>query len=179
MTKVSGYSNDIPLILYLLGQKLIKLDKFGTFKIFHPEEMEKQREKPEMQIAHNIFVFFSKLPEPLLSTVPQSVLDKALSKDVMKEVIGLMEEPYASTLCYFWDILAKVAMNPNARMGQQSLGKVFGPLCTMVTMEDMKGNRVSMNVLAASRMMAFFRRGIEWRMEEQGFDFEESDSDDD
>ena len=45
-------------------------------------------------------------------------------------------------------------------MGQQSLAKVFGPMCTLVTQKDVKGNKVSMNALAASRMMAFFRRGL-------------------
>merc|ERR1712228_769511 len=123
--------------------------------------------------------FFSSLPEPLLSTVPQKVKDKAFNKDVMEGVTKMIEEPYASTLVYFWDILAKVAMNPKARMSQASLGKVFGPMCTMITQQDVKGNRVSMNALGASRMMAFFRRGIEWRMECQGFDFEDSDSSDD
>ena len=178
MTKVANYPGQIPLVLYMLGEKLVKLNKFGTFKIFLPEEMEKQANKPEMQLAHNIYVFFAKLPQPLLDPVPQNVFDKALSKDVMKDVIAMMDEPYASTLCYIWDILAKVAMNPNARMGQQGLGKVFGPMCTLVTQEDMKGNRVSMNVLGASRMIAFFRRGIEWRMELQGFNFDDSDDDD-
>jgi len=179
MTKVNGYTGDIPLILYLLGNKLISLDKFGTFKLFHPEQMEKEKDKPEMQIAQNIFAFLAALPQPLLSTVPQNVKDKAINKDVMKDVIALIEEPYASTLCYLWDLLAKVAMNPNARMSQASLGKVFGPMCCMVTQKDLKGNMVSMNALGASRMMAFFRRGIEWRMEVQGFDFDDSDSSDD
>ena len=177
MTKVTGYNGQIPLVLYLLGEKLTKLGKFGTFKLFLPEEMEKQADKPEMQLAHNIFVFFAKLPEPLLGNVDQAVFNKALNKDVMPDCIAMMNEPHASTLTYLWDILAKVAMNQNARMGQQSLGKVFGPMTTLVTQKDMKGNRVSMNVLGASRMIAFFRRGIEWRMTVQGYDWEDSDSD--
>ena len=179
MTKVNGYSGEIPLVLHLLGQKLVSLDKFGTFGIFHPEQMEKESDKAEMQVAHNIFVFFSSLPQPLLSTVPQSVKDKAINKDVMKDVVAMIDEPFASTLCYLWDLLAKVAMNPNAKMGEQALGKVFGPMCTMVTQQDIKGNRVSMNALGASRMMAFFRRGIEWRMELQGYDFDDSSDDSD
>ena len=143
------------MVLHLLGQKFIGLNKFGTFKLFLPEEMEKQADKPEMQLAHNIFVFFSKLPEPLLGDLDQNIFDKGLNKDVMKDCVAMMPEPHASTLTYLWDILAKVAMNPNARMGQQSLGKVFGPMTTLVTQEDMKGNRVSTNVLGASRMIAF------------------------
>ncbi len=131
-----------------------------------------------MQVANNIFVFFASLPEPLLNTVPQNVLMKAINKDVMKDVVSEIDEPYASTLTYLWDILAPVAMNPNARMGGQSLGKVFGPMCTMVTQQDVKGNRVSMNALGASRMMAFFRRGIEWRMQVAGFNFDDSSDDD-
>jgi len=179
MTKAAGYAAEIPLVLYLLGERLKNLNSFGTTGLFLPEKMEEQTEKPEMQVASNIFLFFAKLPRPLLDRVEHSVLDKAISKDAMKAVTDAMNEPYASTLIYLWDLLAKVAMNPNARMGQQSLGKVFGPMCTMVTQQDMKGNRVSMNVLAASRNIAFFRRGIEWRMEVQGFNFEDSDDDDD
>merc|ERR1712129_316159 len=178
MTKVNGYSGEIPLILHLLVQKLISLDKFGTFKLFNPEQMEKDNDKPEMQIAHNIFVFFSSLPEPLLHTVDGNILNQAINKDVMKNVIAQMDEPYASTLVYLWDILAKVAMNPGAKMSQASLGKVFGPMCCLLTQKDVKGNMVSMNALGASRMMVFFRRGIEWRMEVNGFNFDSSSDDD-
>ena len=125
MTKAAGYNGQIPLVLYLLGEKFTKLGKFGTFKLFLPEEMEKQADKAEMQLAHNIFVYFAKLPEPLLGDIDGTVFNKALNKDVMPDVVGMMPEPHASTLTYLWDILAKVAMNPNARMGQQSLGICF------------------------------------------------------
>ena len=178
MVNVAKYRGDIPLVLHLMGQRLVDLDQFGTLKLFQPEAMEQQKHRPEVLCALNIFVFFSELPRPLLCTVPQSLLMKAVNKEAMEGVCGAMEEPYSSTLCYLWDLLAKVAMNPDARMGQQSLAKVFGPMCTLVTQQDVKGNRVSMNALAASRMMAFFRRGIEWRMQVQGFDFEESDDSD-
>lgn len=156
---------------------MVNLDKFGTPNLFVPEAMEKQKHIPEVLCAYNIFAFFSQLPSPLLSTVPQPILMKAINKEAMEEVSNAMDEPYSSTICYLWDLLAKVAMHETG-MGQQSLAKVFGPMCTLVTQKDVKGNKVSMNALAASRMMAFFRRGIEWRMLVQGFDFEESDDSD-
>eukprot|EP01083_Nonionella_stella_P122490 368565_1 len=65
-TKVGDYAGEIPLALYLLGEKLIKIDKFGTFKIFHPEEMQKQADKPEMQCANNIFVFFCEITRTII-----------------------------------------------------------------------------------------------------------------
>merc|ERR1712113_174699 len=181
MVKLDQYEGDIPLVLYLLGNELYKANKFGTFKLFEPAEMQKQKGNNNVcGAAWNIYTFLSSMPVPLLHTVPGEILNKALNKDVMKDVIKAMDEPYASTLCYLWDILAKVAMeSKTSKMGQQQLGKVFGPMVTMVTQEDMKGNRVSMNVLAASRMMAMFRRGIEWRMQMMGFDFEDSDDDSD
>eukprot|EP00486_Rosalina_sp_Unknown_P012825 CAMPEP_0201579582 /NCGR_PEP_ID=MMETSP0190_2-20130828/27280_1 /ASSEMBLY_ACC=CAM_ASM_000263 /TAXON_ID=37353 /ORGANISM="Rosalina sp." /LENGTH=143 /DNA_ID=CAMNT_0048014247 /DNA_START=83 /DNA_END=514 /DNA_ORIENTATION=- len=143
--------------------------------------MQDNKDKDKSQgVAWNIYQFLAQLPSPLLDDVPMDVLDKALSKDVMKDVIKAMDEPYASTLVYLWDLLACVAMeSKTSRMGQHQLGKVFGPMVTMVTQEDMKGNRVSMNVLGASRMMAMFRRGIEWRMELKGFNFDDSDDDSD
>eukprot|EP01083_Nonionella_stella_P099022 278508_1 len=181
MVKLDAYEGDVPLVLYLLGNELYKTNKFGTFKLFEPQEMQKRKGNDHTcAMAWNIYSFFSQMPTPLLDSVPGEILNKALSKDVMKDVIHAMDEPYASTLCYLWDILAKVAMeSETSRMGQQQLGKVFGPMVTMVTQQDMKGNRVSMNVLAASRMMAMFRRGIEWRMELQGFNFDDSDDDSD
>ena len=179
MVKLDKFEGDIPLILYLLGNKLEEINIWDTYKMFDPSEMIKQSKNNNMKhmiYAYNIYVFFSKLPRPLLSDIPQSILNKALNKDVMKNVIELMDEPYASTLCYLWDILAKVAGNQNkTKMNGQLLGKVFGPMVTMVTKQDAMGNQISMNVLAASRMMAFFRRGIEWRMELMGYNLDDFD----
>ena len=159
---------------------MYKTNKFGTPKLFQPEAMQDTKDTDKSQsLAWNIYQFLAQMPTPLLDSVPMDVLDKALSKDVMKDVIQAMDEPYASTLCYLWDLLAMVALeSKTSKMGQHQLGKVFGPMVTMVTQEDMKGNRVSMNVLGASRMMAMFRRGIEWRMQLKGFNFDDSDDDD-
>eukprot|EP00485_Elphidium_margaritaceum_P014998 CAMPEP_0202727754 /NCGR_PEP_ID=MMETSP1385-20130828/185280_1 /ASSEMBLY_ACC=CAM_ASM_000861 /TAXON_ID=933848 /ORGANISM="Elphidium margaritaceum" /LENGTH=873 /DNA_ID=CAMNT_0049393997 /DNA_START=52 /DNA_END=2672 /DNA_ORIENTATION=+ len=181
MVKLDDYEGDVPMVLYLCGHTLYTADKFGTYRLFEPEETKKNAASNTVyNAAWSIYHFLASMPTPLLDPVPHDVLDKALSKDVMHEVIQAMDEPFASTLCYLWDLLARVAMNSSqSKMNQNQLGKVFGPMVTMVTKEDVKGNRVSMNVLAASRMMAMFRRGIEWRMQIQGFKFEDSDDDDD
>ena len=54
--------------------------------------------------------------------------------------------------------------NSKTGMTSQTLAQVFGPVTTSVTQKDIKGNRVSMNALFASRMIALFRRGIESRL---------------
>lgn len=179
MVKLDKYEGDIPLILYLLGTELESANQYGAYRLFEPEYTKSQAPKSSVYgAAWNIYTFLAKLPKPLLDSVPGNILNKAINKDVMDQVILAMDEPFASTLCFLWDILAKVAMQSgSSKMGQHQLGKVFGPLVTLVTKEDVKGNRVSMNVLAASRMMAMFRRGIEWRMQIMGFNFEDSDDD--
>eukprot|EP01083_Nonionella_stella_P275342 935070_1 len=39
MVKLDKYEGDSPLVLYLLGNEMYKCNKFGTFKLFEPEEM--------------------------------------------------------------------------------------------------------------------------------------------
>merc|ERR1712013_264098 len=185
MAKVEGmdFSGSIPLVLLLLGTKLEELDRFGSLGMFNPKAMESAQgdaKRMEMAYAHNIFAWLCALPQPLLGAVPQSVLNKAINRGAMQSVAQAMGEPLCATICYLWHLMARVAMSRSAQMTEAALGKVFGPLCCLVTQSDMKGNRVSGNVLAASRMVAMFRRGIEWRMEVLGFDHDaDSDSDSD
>ena len=160
------YKGKIPNVLYLLDLKLNSLNGYQKRGIFLSETIEQNKDDDAYIIGNNIISFFAKLKKPLLSHVDQSILMKAINKDAMEGVCNEINEPHSSVLIYLFDICAKVASNESRTgLGPEQLGRIFGPMTLLITKKDVRGNRVNSNALAASRMVAFFRRGIEWRLE--------------
>ena len=98
--------------------------------------------------------------------MPESVIMKAINVEAMPECMAAMPEPYATTVMWLFDLLAGVAMNEReTKMDAHRLASVFGGICgATVNEKELKGQRMSINVMQGSKMIAFFKRGITWRM---------------
>ena len=171
--RVQGYLSPIPLQLFELKKRLESLSGLYLEGIFDASTAARfegtgDDEEEVHQVASQIVLFFAELATPLLdpSHVSESIIMKATSKEVMSDVMQQVPEPYATVTLFLWDLCAEVATNEAAtRMGSAQLAGVFGPVCgPRVSAAELKGGRPSMNVLASSKMVAFFRRGIEWRL---------------
>ncbi|ETO30416.1 hypothetical protein RFI_06704 [Reticulomyxa filosa] len=128
--------------------------------------------------------WFMQLPNPFLSCVEIKIIDMATSVELMPTVSAKFPEPHKSVLLWLWDLLADVLLIASFflfvlhhsifsvvvelrqfnEMTTQHLAQGFGPLMTHLTERDVKGPRATKNAMFASRVITFFKRGIEWRL---------------
>jgi len=178
VSKVNGYGSPIPAVLVHMMQRLEMLSYHEMDGIFDMQTMQSKlnnnnssgmnadMEREAFEIAINMIKLIQGLPKPMLSEVPESIINKATSKDEMTQVTLLMEEPYSSILTFIWDILAKATKNEDdTNMNAAKIAKTFGVMCTMKTKMDNKGNIMpdSNDIMKISKMITFFQRGIQWR----------------
>ena len=117
VSKVNGYGSPIPAVLVHMMQRLEMLSYHEMDGIFDMQTMQSKlnnnnstgmnadMEREAFEIAINMIKLIQGLPKPMLSEVPESIINKATSKDEMTQVTLLMEEPYSSILTFIWDIL--------------------------------------------------------------------------
>jgi len=180
--KIPGYNEKIPCVLVKL-KKLIKKAKgyqqVGLFRLApdgtnndklktiinqgNKDWMRHEYAKDVNVCANLLKIWFRELPVPVLNQVEKSFIEKSQTTgDVKKCVTQDFPEPAQSILIWLWDLCVEVAEHQETnKMTPQNLAIVIGP--------NLFNTTTIANPMAAmtfsGKVVVFFQRGIEWRME--------------
>jgi len=182
--KVPGYKEKIPTVLVRL-KKQIKAQKgyqqVGLFRLAPDANSNDQLKTiinqgnsnwinheyaKDVNVCANLLkIWFRELPVPILNQVKNGCIEKSQScDDVQKVVTNEFPEPAQSILIWLWDLCVEVAEQKGQnKMTPQNLAIVIGPnlFNTLTIINPMAAMTFS------GKVVVFFQRGIEWRMEVQ------------